>query len=72
MLTVRLFGVLARLSRAEELKRYDRIVTTLPYPGAETIAEGTQGTSITSDERYAYRKRCQERFVKENAKGTVR
>ena len=42
---------------AEELKKYKFIVSTLPYPGACIIGEGTEGTVATAKEIVAFRKK---------------
>ena len=42
---------------AEELKKYKFVVSTLPYPGARVIGEGTEGTVATAKEIAALRKK---------------
>ena len=42
---------------AEELKKYKFVVSTLPYPGARVIGEGTDGTVATAKEIAALRKK---------------
>ena len=55
----------AKARRDAELKRYERIVSTEPYPGAEVVGAGTTGQTWSHRQIGAYRQDCKNKLIQQ-------
>ena len=55
----------------EELRKYKYIVSTIPYPGARILGEGTQGAVMTAKEIAALRKKFAAEIAELKTKGEI-
>ena len=53
----------AKAKRDAELKKYDLVVSTIPYEGAKVIGVDTVGKTYTRAQLNAYRRECREKMV---------